>query len=264
MESGFTNEGIYYETAGEGQVLLFIHAGVADSRMWQDQMGLEGFRTIAFDQRGYGKTKWVDGPYADRRDVIAVMDHLEVESAVVVGCSLGGAIAMHVALESPDRVDALVLVGAMARGWEPREGWVESALEAQAMDAFESGDIDTAVELEARMWLAGEGRTLDAIDPALVHLFMEMDRIPMATERERSEHVEPFDPPVNDRLDEIRAPTFVVVGARDEALLVESAWYLADRLSDRPPAIIENAAHMPSLERPGVFNHVLREYLATL
>lgn len=264
METGFAADGLYYEVTGEGPALLFIHAGVADSRMWSGQIGLDGYRTVAFDQRGFGKTEWVPASYADRRDVIAVMDHLGVESAVVVGCSLGGEVALHVALDSPERVDGLVLVGAMARGWEPKDGWTESELEEQAMDALESGDIDTVVELDARMWLAGEGRSLDDVDPGLIHLFMEMDRIPTATEAERSEYVEPFDPPVNDRLDEIRVPTLVVVGAHDETLLIESAWYLADRLSDRPPAIIQNAAHLPSLERPAVFNQVLREFLATV
>lgn len=264
MESGYTSEDLYYEVEGEGPTLLFIHAGVADSRMWQGQMGLEGFRTAAFDQRGFGKTTWVPGPYADRHDVLSVMDHLGIDSAVLVGCSLGGGVAMHVALETPSRVDSLVLVGAAARGWEPRNGWEESEVWEQVEAASESGDIDTMVELDAKIWLAGHGRELEDIDPALTHLFFEMDRIPCATEKERDEHVMPFEPAANERLDEIQAPTLVVVGSHDEADLIESAWYLADRLSDRPPAIIQNAAHLPSLERPGVFNEVLREYLATV
>ncbi|MEA1903205.1 MAG: alpha/beta hydrolase [Actinomycetota bacterium] len=267
MESGYVPVGetrIYYEDAGEGQALLFIHAGVADSRMWQGQMGFDGYRTVSFDQRGFGKTGWVPGPYADREDAIAVMDHLGIGSAVIVGCSLGGGIAMHVALASPERVDALVLVGAAARGWEPMDGWPESELWDQVEAASESGDLDTLVELEARVWLAGHGRTLDDIEPALIHLFLEMDLIPAATEKERSKYVEPFEPPVNGRLDEIAVPTLAVVGAHDQHDLIESAWYLADRLSDRPPAIIQNSAHLPSLERPTVFNQVLREFLTTI
>jgi pimeloyl-ACP methyl ester carboxylesterase len=264
MESGFTADGLYYEVEGEGPTLLFIHAGVADSRMWQEQMGLGGFRSVAFDQRGFGKTTWIPGPYADHHDVLSVMDHLGIDSAVLVGCSLGAGVAMHVALETPSRVDGLVLVGAAAGGWEPRNGWEESEIWEQVEAAAESGDIDTVVELDAKIWLAGQGRQLEDIDPPLTHLFYEMDRIPAGTEAERSEYVEPFDPPVNNRLEEIEAPTLVVVGSHDEADLIESAWYLADRLSDRPPAIIQNAAHLPSLERPGVFNQVLREYLATV
>lgn len=255
---------LYYEDEGAGPAILFIHAGVADSRMWRGQMGLEGFRTVAFDQRGFGKTAWVAGAYSDRADALAVLDHLGIDSAVAVGCSLGGGVAMHMALESPGRVEGLVLVGAAARGWEPEDGWATSELDDQIMDAYESGDIDTAVELEARLWLAGQGRTLEDIDPAQIHLFMEMDRIPFSTEAERAEYVEPLEPPVNDRLDEIRMPSLVVVGHCDEPDLIESAWYLADRLSDGPPTIIEDSAHLPSVERPAVFNVILREFLESL
>ena len=109
------------QTAGSGQSLLFLHAGVADSRMWRRQMALETYRSIVFDQRGFGKTPWMPEPYADWRDAVAVMDQLQVESAVVVGCSLGGGIAMHLALTIPERVHGLVLIGAAARGWEPKK-----------------------------------------------------------------------------------------------------------------------------------------------
>ncbi len=83
---------IYYETGGSGPPLMFIHAGVADSRMWSEQLKSfsETHKVVAFDQRGFGETPWVPEPYADRSDVLAVMDHLDIESAVMVGCSIGG------------------------------------------------------------------------------------------------------------------------------------------------------------------------------
>ncbi len=83
---------IYYETAGSGPPLILIHAGVADSRMWSEQLASfsETHKVVVFDQRGFGKTPWVPEPYADRSDVLTVMDHLDIESAVMVGCSIGG------------------------------------------------------------------------------------------------------------------------------------------------------------------------------
>ncbi len=69
---------IYYQTEGDGPAVLFIHAGVADSRMWQAQMGLPGLQTIAFDQRGFGQTAWAPEPYANREDALAVLDHLDI------------------------------------------------------------------------------------------------------------------------------------------------------------------------------------------
>ena len=115
-----------------------------------------------------------------------------------------------------------------------------------------------------KIWLAGFGRTLDDISLDLQTLFLDMDRIPAGTEAARNKHVRPFDPPVNDRLDEITCPTLVMVGEYDAPELIESAGYLADRLSDQPAVVIPDAAHLPSLEQPGAFNRALSAFLATL
>ena len=249
------------QTAGSGQNLLSLHAGVADSRMWRSQMALDGYRSIVFDQRGFGKTPWVPDSYADWRDAVAVMDQLEVESATVVGCSLGGGIAMHLALAAPERVDGLVLIGAAARGWEPKGGWPDDPRFDEAEAAAKAGDLARIVELDASIWLTGEGRTLDDIDPDLVNLFLEMDRIPATTEAERNEYAESFDPPTNGRLSDISLPTLVMVGAHDVPDLIESANYLADRLSDHSVVVIKDSAHLPSFEQPESFNAALLAFL---
>jgi pimeloyl-ACP methyl ester carboxylesterase len=253
---------IFYQTAGQGPSVLFIHAGVADSRMWRDQMGIDGHHTIAFDQRGFGKTEWVPGPYANRNDALAVLDHLEVDRAVVVGCSNGAEAALQTAIIAPDRVSGLFLVGAAARGWEPDDGWGEEPFWDQIVAAYEAGDISRVVDYEARLWLAGPGRSLDDLDPEVVELFKEMDSIPQASERERNSQVQTLEPPTNEQLDSITAATRVVVGEHDLPTLVESAHYLARRLGGRHPVILDDTAHLPSLEKPAEFNSVLAEFLA--
>jgi pimeloyl-ACP methyl ester carboxylesterase len=268
-KTGFaTSDGaqIYYETEGSGPPLMFIHAGVADFRMWREQLATfsETHTAVAFDQRGFGKTPWVAAPYADRFDVIAVMDHLDIESAVLVGCSMGGGIAMHVALDAPDRVDGLVLIGAAARGWEPVDGWPSSPKWDEEEAAYAAGDIQRILRSDIEIWLAGEGRALEDINPSLVDLFIELDRTPISTEKERGKLVRPFDPPVDERLDEITVPTLTVVGAHDQPDMIESAEYLADRISDRSHVVIENAAHLPPLEQPETFNKALRVFLDTM
>ena len=255
---------LYWKSVGDGPAVLFLHAGVADSRMWRGQIGLDGLQTIAFDLRGFGKSDWVPGAYADWKDAVAVLDHLAVDSAVIVGCSIGGGIAMHLALAAPDRVDGLVLIGAAAKGWEPVEGWTDLPEWDEAVAAFKTGDLERVLELDGEIWLAGHGRTLDQIDDKLVELFIEVDRSPMATEDERNEHLEVFEPPVNDQLDKINIATLTVVGAHDQPEMIESAEYLATRLSDRPHVVIEGAAHLPSLEKPETFNEVLVDFLGSI
>lgn len=255
---------VYYRTAGEGPAVLFFHAGVADSRMWQHQMDLDGHRVIVFDQRGFGNTRWVPGPYSNREDALALLDHLGIDRCVVVGCSNGGEAAMQLALVAPEVVAGLVLVGAAPRGWSPEGGWADDPLDEEAMAAAEAGDHERAVELEARMWLAGPDRSLDEIDPDLIGLFRDMDLTPLRTQNERGEHVQTLNPPTNERLDQISAETLVIVGEHDYPDLVKAAHHLADRLSHRPAVILDGTAHLPSLEVPGPFNETLRGFLTTL
>lgn len=264
MEFGFVSQGateVAYQLNGTGDPILFIHAGVADSRMWQHQMNLPGYRSVAFDQRGFGRTRWAPGTYADWRDAVTVMDHLDIDSAVVVGCSTGGSVAMHLALEVPERVTALVLVGAAAGGWEPKDGWSEDPIWDEALAASEAGDLNRVIEIDAKAWLAGPEREIDEIDPEVIDLFLDMGRTPVATENERRGHVEKYETATNDRLDEITAPTLVVVGEHDQPDVIESADYLADRLSQEPVLIIEDTAHLPSLEDPETFNQGLLGFL---
>ena len=246
---------------GMGPAILFIHAGVADSRMWDDQIPLVNYRTIAYDQRGFGQSAFVAEPYTDRGDAIAVLDQVGIEKATIVGCSIGAGTAMQLAIEDPERVDKLVLVGAYPSGWIPPDGWEESELEAEAEKASEAGDLDRILEIDYLMWVVGYGREEVEIPPAHKELFLEMDRTPVQTESERMEHIRHRDYQLNDRLDEIEAPTLVISGAHDEKLSVDASHYLAERLSDRRAVIIPGAAHLPSMEQPEAFNTALIEFL---
>ena len=254
---------LHVESSGEGQALLFIHAGVADSRMWAGQM--EEFssthRVISFDQRGYGHSPWEPGPFSVRQDALTVLDEAGVRSAVLVGCSMGGGTALQLAISHPEYVDGLVLVGAFPGGWVPEDGWEENPLEEEAEAASAEGNFDRVVEIDLQMWLVGYGRTADAVPETLKELFIEMDRVPVPTAAERWEHLEPFGKQINDHLDAIDIPTLVIVGEHDEKLLIDAAHYLAGRLSDQPAAIVSNAAHLPSLEQPEAFNQLLRDFL---
>lgn len=231
--------------------------------MWRHQLHVDGYRSVVFDQRGYGQTDWVPGSYIDWEDAIAVLDHLEIDSAVVVGCSLGGGVAIHLALAAPERVSGLVLVGAAVRGWEPENGWADGEIWDEAEAAAEAGDIRRIVEMDTRIWLAGPGRSIGQIDPELVALFAEMDTTPARTEAERSEHVQSFGD-YYERLDDLTIPILIIVGQHDVPDLIESAHFLAARLSDRPAVTIRDAAHLPSLEQPEPFNQALEGFLSSI
>lgn len=265
MESGYIETNgtdIYYESAGEGPAILFVHAGVADSRMWRGQMAIEGYRSIVFDQRGFGKTAWVPGPYSNRADCLVVLDHLGVEEATLVGCSNGGETAMQLAIVAPERASRLVLVGASPRGWEPEDGWEDDPIWDEALAAADAGDLSEVAAWDARLWLAGPRRRLEDVDDRLVELFDDMDSVPLTTEKERDSYVTTLEPPTDAQLGSIDAPTLVVVGEHDVADLHKAALYLASRLSESGPVTISGAAHLAPMERPEDFNTVLKAFLS--
>jgi pimeloyl-ACP methyl ester carboxylesterase len=110
---------VAYDESGQGPPLLLLHAGIADRTMWDDvtPMLSERFRVVAPDLRGFGETPLPDGPFVYAADAAALLEGLGIERAHVVGVSLGGHVALDLALARPELVDHLVLVGAGIDGW---------------------------------------------------------------------------------------------------------------------------------------------------
>src|SRR5947209_8694969 len=94
---------LYYEELGEGHPVILLHAGIADSRMWDEQMPVlaERYRVVRYDLRGFGRSKMVAGAFSHRADLAALLDALGIASAALVGCSFGGRVATEFALEFP-------------------------------------------------------------------------------------------------------------------------------------------------------------------
>ncbi len=228
---------------------VLLHAGIADSRMYRQQVETLA-PARAFDLPGFGQGP----PEPDVLDYRAfVRDRLPDEPATLVGTSLGGRIALELALESPERVAALVLVGAGLDGHE----WSEEvrAFGAEEDAALERGDLDAAVEANLKLWLA------DDVEPEVRALVADMQRI--AFERQWGHEVSgaPLDPPASTRLGDVAAPTLVVTGDED----VRDIHEIADKLESEIPAAerarIAGSGHLPSLERPDDFDRIVLAFL---
>lgn len=241
--------------------VVLIHAGIADSRMWEPQ--LQSFarehRVLAPDLPGFGDTP--EGKSVDYRAFLrATLDGAGIERAALVGTSLGGRVALDVTLESPERVSALVLVGASLAGHEWSAQVREFGAEEDA--ALERGDLDAAVDANVRMWVTGPRRTLDDVDPDIVALVRDMQRNAFVLQDDPDIDFDELDPPALQRLGEVRVPTLVVTGDDD----VRDIHELADRLCAEIPgaerATIAGAAHLPSLEQPEEFDRIVLGFLA--
>src|SRR5512142_2414577 len=112
IRSGFADVNgarLYYEEAGQGFPLVMVHAGIADHSMWDDQFAYFApkYRVIRFDMRGFGQSPAVSGPYAPRDDLAGLLNHLQVERAFLIGCSMGGSMCIDFTCEHQNMVAGL-------------------------------------------------------------------------------------------------------------------------------------------------------------
>ena len=247
--------GIWYEVAGDGPAVVLMHAGIADSRMWDAQF--EGFaehhRVVRFDVRGFGRSPPPTAPFSRGEDVVALMDHLEIPSAALVGCSMGGGIAISLALQHPDRVHALVPVATALPGYQ----WPENELDRQTEEAVAARDWDRVVGLNIEQW--APLRTDPEVDALIERMIRENARVD-----ELPEELFLPTPSAMDGLEEIRCPTLVVVGETDPPPIFDIANILVERIPRAQRVDIAGADHLVPLRRPREFNEAVLGFVATL
>jgi pimeloyl-ACP methyl ester carboxylesterase len=268
-KSGFISSGnarLYYETAGQGLPLVMIHAGVADSRQWNNEFAFfaRNQRVLRYDQRGYGKSEPVDGEFSHMDDLLAILDALGFHKPVVVmGCSMGGGLAMDFALANPSRVRALIMVGSGPSGLELDVP--APAKFAAAEKAFEAGDLDLVAEIETQIWFDGTGRTPEQVNQAMRKLAYEMDRLALAHEvKQLGKRLPNAQAPAFDRLSDLKIPVLVIVGAHDTPYILAAADYMVERIPSAQKVIIEDAAHLPNMDHPEKFQAIVTNFLERL
>ncbi len=257
---------LYWESAGAGEPLVLLHAGVADLRMWDEQVEAfaAGYRVIRFDAQGFGRSPVAAEPATRAEDLYELLRTLGVRQAHVVGLSFGGASAIDFALTYPAMVGALIAVAPGLSGYKPSDPslvvWIDE-LEQRETACLERGDVEAATELSLQAWLAGPRRAVSEMDSALVELLRPMARFALErqTQRGRAPQIEP---PAAARLGEITAPTLLIVGDYDVPLVLEVVDILADRIPGAKKQVFARTAHMVNLERPAEFNESVLEFLA--
>jgi pimeloyl-ACP methyl ester carboxylesterase len=253
------------EACGAGDVVVLLHAGVADKRMWTRQLQAlaASHRAVAYDRRGFGATETADEHYSHVRDLLAVLDANGARAAILVGCSQGGRIAIDTALAHPDRVRALVLVAPAISGETESDSYpppIQALVEALE-HAEEAGDIDRINALEAHAWLDGPLAPEGRVSGSVRELFLAMNGAALRSEPLGTQ-IEP--PPAIERLGQITQPTLLIWGDLDFPEVQQRCRQLAATLRDARACEIPGTAHLPNLERPLEFNRALQEFLAGL
>jgi 3-oxoadipate enol-lactonase len=250
-----------FEDEGDGPAVVLLHPGLWDMRTWDPQMSPfvdAGLRVIRYDVRGYGRSSRPTlEPYSHVADLRSLLDHLGVVQAALVGCSMGGRIAIDVTISAPANVWALVPVAAGLGGFEgssEEEDWWEDAM-SDAYRAYEEGNMLAAQDARLRIWAP-----LGTDDPAGAAIRrIAYDNLHELTMDESAEIA--LDPPAAHRLHEIDAPTLVVKAEHDPPPSRRTSEVIAAGIPTAREVQIDGADHVVNLRKPDAFNDVVLPFL---
>jgi len=251
---------VYYARTGSGEgegtkpPLLFVHGSGGDHTVWGHQLdALKGeFVVAALDLNGHGRSPWRDGPDAlalYAQDALSVLNALAQETGrdvVLMGHSLGGAVALTVALQKPTHLKALGLIGTGAK----------LKVHPDILRLIDE-DFEGAVDLILR-WAFAPEPAPELYGRARAQMLKNGQRA-----LRRDFHAcHAFD--VMGRLGEIGVPTLVVVGQEDKLTPVKYSRYLQQHIPEATLEVIEGAGHMVMLERPEALNDAIRRFAGSL
>ena len=264
MPHAITDDGIRirYDTFGRrhGEPVLMIQGLGADSRGWFAQRAAVGlrYRGITFDNRGVGRSTKPVGPYDLEQmaaDAVAVLDAAGVESAHVMGASMGGVIAQIMAVRHPERVRSLVLACTACRHlrWrrELLEDWASTA-QAQGMRVFANRSM---------RWLVGP-RSLRRFWPAFGALTPLAMSAPTHSFVAQVNAILDMDDALRGLLHTVAVPTLVLVGSQDILTPQADAEEIAELIPGAELAVVQGGAHGFMVENFPAFNRIVLEFLA--
>jgi 3-oxoadipate enol-lactonase len=192
---------LFTKVEGDGPPIVLIHAAIVDLNSWDPVVpGLiaAGYRVIRYDMRGFGRSTALDEEFSDRDDLRAVLDAFGVRRAAAIGNSRGGCVAIDVAIETPDRIVAIVGLGTEPRGFEGTVTPLERDLvdEEERLASASPRDPDAIADFMVRTWCDGPGQPADRL-PAGIREAVRAAARPLYVPGHVTGRLRRLDPPAN-------------------------------------------------------------------
>jgi 3-oxoadipate enol-lactonase len=253
-----------YSEFGEGlSPIIFIHGFPFDKNMWQPQVEAlkNTFHIITYDVRGFGKSTVEEIRTASidifAEDLIAFMNALHIEKAIVCGFSMGGYILLNALKRYPDRFSAIVLANTQCEGDSPegKEKRSETMLEIEhyGLKSFTKNFIpkifgDASIKYKKQLVKTVAQGILDTSPTAII---ATLNALANRTETCSS-------------LGQISVPTLIICGADDPVTPVQQAQYMQKNIPNAIIKVIKKASHMANMEQPNQYNKILFDFISNL
>jgi pimeloyl-ACP methyl ester carboxylesterase len=250
--TGKTKTGIAYEVTGRGAAIVLITGSNLDRRMWARERDwlAKDHTVIRYDLRAHGQSETATAPFTHVDDLVSVLDELAVKKATLIGLSAGSTIALDFALQQPERIDRIVLVGPAISGYVSKQ---QLPFAADLIAALQKSDYRKAGEV----LLATSVFAVPPESQALVRS--------MVTENDRlwtvpRDLLKPPSRPAVDRLQEVKVPTLVLLGDKD-AFQREQAELLQRSVPGAQLVVIPGGGHLLNLTSPKEFQSAVTAFL---
>jgi 3-oxoadipate enol-lactonase len=269
MPHATTKDGVrlYYEEAGSGTPIIFVHEFAADYRSWEPQMRYfaRRHRCIAYSARGYTPS---DVPAADaaytyehfRDDVVAVLDHLQIGKAHVVGLSMGGYSTLQVGLRYPERALSLTLAGtgSGSERWHTEEFRSTCRATSEQMERAGAETFRGYAMGPTRIpFLVKDPRGYQEFAEALARHDAQGSAYTLRSFQAGRPSVYDFEAEIR----RITLPTLIVCGDEDDPC-IEPSLFLKQWIATSGLAVFPKTGHTANLEEPALFNATLERFLA--
>ena len=251
---------LYYEAAGEGEPVVFVHGFTLDTRMWDDQWNVfaSKYRVVRYDVRGFGRSDLPSAAYANYIDLDAVVQHLGPQRPHVVGLSMGGGIAADYAANFPEGLRSMTLVDSTLGGYAFPESFRSGV-------AFGPLAKEKGVKAAIDAWVAHPFFVPAAEQPAVLARLNEIVGAYHGYAWTTTETLQETPTPLTaENLDAIKVPTLVIVGERDIPEFREVAQHMAENIAGARLVTVPNAGHMSNMEQPAVVNEAILSFLGGL
>ncbi|RIO10604.1 alpha/beta hydrolase [Mammaliicoccus sciuri] len=256
-----TGANIYYESKGNGENLLLIHAGIVDSRMWDNEFNLlsEKYRVVRFDLPGFGLSDFTEGSYNYNLIINELLIHLDIHHTHILAASFGGKIALDFYLENPAKCMSLALLSPAISGWNAST-FLQNYEEKEER-LIDEGKIEETAQYNYATWIQ-RNRSPEIINPDVKQLIMDMQR-KILTKGEPNVSSEEIEVEDNiSQLNNIEIPVLIVNGQCDVPDFLEIAEVMIKEIPNVKNIIIPNTAHLANLESPELFLKIISEFFA--
>jgi pimeloyl-ACP methyl ester carboxylesterase len=261
---------LYFEVAGKGEPIIFVHGNFGDRRHWDKQFEplSKKFRVVRYDVRGFGKSAMPkpEESYSNWDDLKALMDYLKIDKAHVCGLSMGSGIAVDFALVYPEKCLSVIPIGPWGSGFG--EGNFKSpnadslfVVFTQVRKLLGYGELKEAVDY---IWTGNQSLAHTVKDKDTRKALLEMGYDYTFWSWLNQSKIQSLNPTGMDRLKEIKLPTLIVIGEYDHPCCIEVADIMKKEIKGSKLVTIKNAGHIMNMDKPEEFNNELIKFIDNL